>query len=196
MTPTQVRAAQQALATVPGVTIAVDGAWGPQSQAALLAVVARAGGQPIATALPDGYLAMLAKIESGGRPYVKAATSSASGLYQFIRSTWIGEGGTWGDRDGLAFGGLQPSIAEQDARATSFTLKNARALEAAGVKVNRASLYAAHFLGVGTAIKVLGAAITARADALAGQAATRANPSILQGKTVGEFLHWLERKTA
>lgn len=195
MTDPQIRAIQAALATVPGVTIKVDGQWGPQSAAALAQVIAKAGGRPVADVLPPGYLAMLARIESGGRPYVKAATSSASGLYQFIRATWIGEGGKWGDGASLAFGGLQPSIAEQDQRATTFTLKNARALEAAGVKVNRASLYAAHFLGVGTAIAVLSAAITARADALAGPAATKANRSILEGKTVGEFLHWLERKT-
>lgn len=147
------------------------------------------------TALPDDYWPLLAKIESGGRPYVKAATSSASGLYQFIKATWIGEGGAWGDDPALAFGGLRPSIEEQTERAKSFTAKNARVLIRAGVPINKASLYAAHFLGAGTAVKLLARPDRESAEALAGPAATKANPSILQGKTVRDFKDWLKRKT-
>jgi hypothetical protein len=145
--------------------------------------------------IPDGYWPLLAQIESGNRPYVKAPTSSASGLYQFIKSTWIGEGGAWGSNMADAFGGLRPSEAEQLQRAKSFTEKNASALRKAGIPINAASLYAAHFLGVGTAIKVIGADVNADAGALAGSAAANANPTILKGKTVGQFLAWLHRKT-
>lgn len=147
------------------------------------------------TGLPNDYWPMLSKIESGDRPYVKARTSSASGLYQFIRSTWLGEGGAWGNDGSQAFGGLRPSVEEQLARAKTFTAKNARYLAAKGIPINRASLYAAHFFGPVTAAQVIGADVKARADHIAGAAATRANPSILQGKTVGEFLSWLHRKT-
>ena len=83
--------------------------------------------------IPDSYWPMLSKIESNDRPYVKASTSSASGLYQFIKSTWIEEGGAWGDNPSLAFGGLKPSEAEQLQRAKTFTEKNAKALQAAGI---------------------------------------------------------------
>lgn len=145
--------------------------------------------------LPADYWPMLSKIESADRPYVKAPTSSASGLYQFIRSTWIGEGGAWGSDMAQAFGGLRPSEGEQLARAKSFTAKNAAYLRARGIPINRASLYAAHFLGPVTAAQVIGAEVNARADHLAGAAATRANPSILRGKTVGQFLAWLHKKT-
>jgi hypothetical protein len=48
--------------------------------------------------IPDDYWPLLATIESGNRPYIKAASSSASGLYQFIRTTWLDEGGTVGGR--------------------------------------------------------------------------------------------------
>ena len=147
------------------------------------------------TGLPDDYWPMLSKIESGDRPYIKARTSSASGLYQFIRSTWLGEGGAWGSDMAQAFGGLRPSVEEQLARAKTFTAKNARYLAAKGIPINRASLYAAHFFGPVMAAQVIGADVKARADHIAGSAATRANPSILQGKTVGEFLSWLHRKT-
>lgn len=148
-----------------------------------------------ADGLPADYWPMLSKIESADRPYVKAPTSSASGLYQFIRSTWIGEGGAWGDDATQAFGGLRPGAEEQLARAKSFTAKNAAYLRARGIPINRASLYAAHFLGPVTAAQILGADVDARADDLAGAAATRANPSILRGKTVGQFLAWLHKKT-
>lgn len=145
--------------------------------------------------IPDDYWPMLSKIESGDRPYIKASTSSASGLYQFIKATWIGEGGSWGPDMSKAFGGLTPTVEEQRQRAQTFTQKNADALKRAGIPINKASLYAAHFLGVGTAIKVIGADIHASAEALAGPAATKANPSILKGKTVADFLSWLHKKT-
>lgn len=146
-------------------------------------------------ALPDDYWPLLARIESGNRPYIKAATSSASGLYQFIKSTWEGEGGRWGSDMSKAFGGLKPTPDEQLARAKSFTRKNADYLSRMGVPINKASLYAAHFLGPVTAAKVIAADVKARADAIAGTAATNANPSILRGKTVADFLTWLHGKT-
>lgn len=150
---------------------------------------------PTGTIIPDDYWPMLAKIESGNRPYVKAPTSSASGLYQFIRATWIGEGGKWGANAALAFGGLRPSEEEQLARAKTFTAKNAAYLQRQGIPVNRASLYAAHFFGPAMAAKVIKADVKARADLIAGTAATNANPSILRNKTVGQFLTWLHGKT-
>ncbi|MGE7204934.1 hypothetical protein ACQKJZ_04555 [Sphingomonas sp. NPDC019816] len=145
--------------------------------------------------IPDDYWPMLAKIESGNRPYIKANTSSASGLYQFIKSTWLGEGGKWGTDATQAFGGLKPSQEEQTARARTFTEKNAAYLARQGIPINKASLYAAHFFGPQTAAKVIGADKIARADLLAGDAATQANPSILRGKTVAQFLTWLQGKT-
>lgn len=150
---------------------------------------------PAAVEIPDDYWPMLSKIESADRPYTKAGSSSASGLYQFIRSTWIGEGGAWGSDMSQAFGGLKPSSAEQLARAKTFTAKNAAILRAKGIPINKASLYAAHFFGPGMAAKVIGADVDARADLIAGEAAAKANPSILRGKTVGQFLTWLHGKT-
>lgn len=149
----------------------------------------------VSSQIPDDYWPMLSKIESGDRPYIQAESSSASGLYQFIKSTWEGEGGTWGPTLRPAFGGLKPSVEEQLARAKTFTAKNAAYLTKAGVPINKASLYAAHFFGAVTAAKVIGADVNASAEALAGPAATKANPSILKGKTVGEFLTWLHKKT-
>lgn len=148
-----------------------------------------------AVGIPASYWPMLSKIESGDRPYVKASTSSASGLYQFIKSTWLGEGGKWGADMAQAFGGLKPTPDEQTERAKSFTRKNAVYLQSRKIPINRATLYAAHFLGPLTAAALIGADINARADLIAGAAATKANRSILEGKTVGNFLTWLQAKT-
>jgi hypothetical protein len=149
----------------------------------------------LVTGLPDRYWPLLSKIESGDRPYVQASTSTASGLYQFIKSTWQGEGGLWGATLRPAFGGLKPSTDEQTARAKTFTAKNADYLRKLGVPINCASLYAAHFLGKVTAGAILAADKSESAGTIAGAAATDANPSILRNRTVGDFIDWLEKKT-
>jgi len=147
------------------------------------------------TDIPEDYYPMLARIESSNNPMAKAAKSSGSGLYQHLKATWIGEGGKWGSDMSKPFGGLKPSREEQTQRARSFTEKNATVLKRNGIPINRASLYAAHFFGAGTAAKVIKADTKARADLIAGKDATDANPSILRGKTVGDFLAWLNKKT-
>lgn len=171
-----------------------DGFAGPDTLAYLDMVIPPKAFQDTG-AIPAEYYPMLSKIESNDRPYVKAATSSASGLYQFTRATWLSVGGSWGEKAGLAFGGLQPAPAEQLERVQALTAKNSAYLRSKEIPINRASLYAAHFLGSVTAAKVIGANTDARADAIAGEAATRANESILRGKTVGQFLGWLHKKT-
>ena len=174
--------------------LTVDG-WAGREVLAKLDEIASAKDPAGDQEIPDDYWPMLAKIESGNRPYIKAPTSSASGLYQFIKATWVSLGGKWGSNNGAAFGGLTPSESEQTGRAKIFTAKNAAYLRSRKIPVNKASLYAAHFFGPVTAANVIGADKAARADQIAGSAATAANPSILQGKTVGEFLAWLFRKT-
>lgn len=147
------------------------------------------------TTVPDSYFPILAKIESSGNPLAKASTSSASGLYQFLKAQWLGEGGQWGPDPSKAFGGLKPTAVEQTMRARSFTAKNAAYLAHAGVPINAATLYAAHFLGVGTATRLLASRDEMSASDLAGSAATQANPSVLARKTVGQFKQWLAAKT-
>jgi hypothetical protein len=171
-----------------------DGKWGPKTEAAIGKLLAPLP-TPESPPIPDDYWPMLAKIESGDNPLAKAPTSSGSGLYQFLKATWIGEGGTWGADASRPFGGLTPSREEQTARAKTFTAKNAAYLARVGMPINKATLYAAHFFGAGMAAKVIAADVNSRADLIAGSAATDANPSILRGKTVGQFLTWLHGKT-
>lgn len=178
----------------------IDGLWGDKTSEALdLALSAAMSARPAAPSngtVPDNYWPMLRRIESNDRLYAKAATSSASGHYQFIRSTWIGEGGQWGDDDALAFGGLRPSAEEQLRRVKSFTAKNVRDLTKAGLPINEATLYAAHFLGVSGAVAILKADVSTPLASVTTSGQRKANPSILGGgKTVGDFFSWLHRKT-
>jgi len=178
--------------------LTADGFAGNDTVAKLREVAAQAGvviETVPADAIPSAYWPMLSKIESADRPYIQAASSSASGLYQFIRSTWIGEGGRWGPTLRPAFGGLRPTAEEQLARVKTFTAKNAAHLKRHGIPINKASLYAPHFFGPVVAAQVIGADVNARADLIAGESATDANPSILRNKTVGQFLSWLSGKT-
>lgn len=146
--------------------------------------------------IPTGYYERLAQIESNNQLYARARTSTASGLYQFIRSTWERLGGTWGSDGSKAFGGLRPSKAVQDQMIEKLTQQNAGALTRAGIAINKATLYAAHFLGVGGARNILKASPNTPIEQVTNAAQRRANPSILKaGSTVGDFFAWLERKT-
>lgn len=136
-------------------------------------------------AIPSDYYGMLAGIESGNNPNAYNKASGASGLYQFLKSTWTGLGYSLGDI-------FNP--AEQQAAVQTFTQQNAAALNNAGIPINDASLYAAHFLGAGTAVNILEAPTSASASDYVSSAAVRENPGILSG-TVGDFFNWLNRKT-
>lgn len=147
------------------------------------------------TTIGQTFLDKLASIESSGLAYAKAATSSASGLFQFTRSTWEGLGGTWGNNPLLAFGGLKPSIAEQTMRAQQLVAENAGILSNAGIDATQAALYAAHFLGAYAAVRVLNANPATPLKSLISDAAIRANP-FLKNMTVADFQTWLHGKVS
>lgn len=139
------------------------------------------------------YLAKLGTIESSGRPYVKASTSSASGLYQFTQATWERLGGAWGNDPTKAFGGLTPSVQEQQMRAQMLTEQNANFLNQFGIAISNATLYAAHFLGPQTAVQALAAPASVAISSVVGTGAVKANP-FLKGMTVAGFMDWLQGK--
>lgn len=144
--------------------------------------------------IPPDYYDVLARIESSGRLYAKAPSTSASGLFQFTRATWTAMGGAWGSDPEKAFGGLFPSAQVQTEMARRFTQANANGLRAAGVPINAATLYAAHFLGLTVAKRVLAAGSAAQLDRVVSAAVIKANP-FLEDMSVGDFGAWLSRKT-
>ena len=131
------------------------------------------------------YIRLLSKIESGDNPNAKAKTSSASGRFQFIKSTWEGLGYKWADvfNDKLQYEAVE-----------KFTNQNARILLDAGCAINFATLYGAHFLGVSGFLKIMRATPTTPITQVTTPAQRKANPTILKG-TVKDFTDWLFKKT-
>lgn len=139
------------------------------------------------------YYKLLAKIESGNNPKAKASTSSASGLYQPIKSTWERYGYNWKDVFDVR---LQNEFAER------FTRDNANILIQAGCAVNFATLYGAHFLGPSGLLKVMRGMPNAAITTVTSTAQRKANPSILSvtkkdgtPRTIKDFTDWLKAKT-
>lgn len=146
-----------------------------------------------ASGLPYNTLASIAQIESSLNPNAKARTSSASGLFQFINSTWNGMVNKYGDKFGISKGD------RMDPRANAimgglYLRDNARFLESKlGRQPSASELYTAHFLGPGGAAKILRASDDTPISRVANRAQIRANPTLLRG-TVGDFKSRIDNK--
>ena len=125
-----------------------------------------------------------ARLESGFNPTAKARTSSATGLFQFIDSSWLNMLSRHGARHGLAPASRAEALAlRNDPAAASLMAAehmadNARLLESRlGREAGPTDLYLAHFLGPGGAIRFLQALQAApdQAAAMLLPAAARAN---------------------
>lgn len=103
-------------------------------------------GQP---AWLDAYLGNVKAQESGGSAGAKSSTSSATGLYQFIDSTWRGLMSAHPELGLTADGRTDPAQQERAVRA--FTADNAKALTASRVPVTPGNLYLSAFFGPGGA---------------------------------------------
>lgn len=149
------------------------------------------------TGVSFDYLARTARRESNFRTDAQASTSSARGMFQFIEQTWLRmvreEGGRFGLADEAAAiradarGVLETDptkrrdiLALRDDPAISARMAGAMAAKNAELlkqQLNRApsggELYIAHFMGVGSAARLIGMA-EAQPDQLAAPAFARA----------------------
>jgi soluble lytic murein transglycosylase-like protein len=97
----------------------------------------------------------IAKQESGFNPAAAAKTSSAKGLYQFIKGTWQGMVKTYGSKYPI-LKERNPTDPEANALAGALYIKeNSDILSKANIPINATTIYAAHFLGSGGAKKLL-----------------------------------------
>jgi len=157
------------------------------------------------TGIDFNYLLGQAQVESGMRANARAATSSATGLYQFIEQSWLGVIKDHGAEHGLGWAAdsiRQTSsgryvVSDPAARRAILDMRSdpqtAALMAAEHASDNKAALedrlgrpatgtdlYMAHFLGQGGAAKFLGAMETNpdRSGAAMFPAAARANRSI------------------
>ncbi|MEM9312739.1 MAG: transglycosylase SLT domain-containing protein [Pseudomonadota bacterium] len=170
-----------------GLRVGADQA--PRSEAARQ--IATANGASVEEAIANAarsttvdfdYLLAQARVESALNPSARAPTSSASGLYQFIESTWLDTMKRHGERFGLGDIAAQirttssgsAYVADPAQRAAILNLRNdpqIASLMAAGLAEDNRSalmpvlgrqpeageLYLAHFLGAGGAGRFLSA---------------------------------------
>lgn len=147
---------------------------------------------------PQGYADVLVALESGGRADARAGTSSATGLHQFTRKTWLATIRSarppWAE--GLAEADLlalrtDPSKSTEMERA--LRAENAAALDRAGVPATTWHLYAAHHFGAEGGVKFARADDSARMEDVLSAAQIKANP-YLAGKTKAQAVaNWQAR---
>jgi hypothetical protein len=150
---------------------------GPQAGTPVEAAIANAAQR---TTVDFNFLLAQAEVESAMNPNARAATSTATGLYQFIEGTWLNTVKKHGERFGLGAIadeiGLTPTgsayVADPARREAILSLRNdphVASLMAAGLaednrahlmpilgrQPNHAELYLAHFLGAGGAGRFL-----------------------------------------
>lgn len=154
----------------------------------------------VSDVVSDDTLNRIIQIESGGNPNAKAATSSALGLGQFLKATWLGQVRT-----------SKPAWAKglNDTQLLAFRTDPCKSIEMLGdfTEANALSIgstrggdiYLAHFLGAATARNVCKANPAEPVVKIVGDDAVEANKSIMRNKSCGQVRQWaadvMARKT-
>nr|WP_313709009.1 hypothetical protein [Brucella intermedia] len=137
-------------------------------------------------------------VESGGKANAKNPNSSASGLGQFIDSTWIATVRKY--RPDIASGRsnqelialkTDPQLGREMTRA--FTQENAQFLANQGIQQTPGNIYLAHFLGPRGAAQVLKSDPNAPIESIVGPGVVQAN-GFLRGKTAAQVAEWAAGK--
>lgn len=145
-----------------------------------------------------GLIDSIIGAESGGNPNATNPRSSATGLGQFISSTWLdtirtarpdlAQGKT--DEELLALR-TDPQLSREMTEA--YANQNQALLSKAGVPVTPGATYLAHFAGPGGAVKVLQSDPSAPVGDILGPAVVKANP-FLTNMTAGDLQAWASKK--
>ena len=123
-----------------------------------------------------------AVVESDLNPNAKASTSSAAGLYQFIRSTWNEQIKKFGQKYGIKGNASPFDVEAATLLASEYVKQNQRDISRTKPDTNFTDLYLTHFLGPGGANKFL----SLSPDTIAAQAlpqAAAANRGIFYSKS-------------
>lgn len=148
----------------------------------------------------SGFVNRVIGAESGGNTNAKNPQSTATGLGQFIESTWLSlfrkyypEEASNMSRDAIL--ALRTDATKSRALIEAYARENAASLQKAGLTVTEANLQLAHFLGPGGAISVLKAAPGTLASSVLPASAVNANKSILgNGATVDDVIAYAQKR--
>lgn len=140
-------------------------------------------------------------VESGGRADAKNPNSSATGLGQFIESTWVSMFERYFPDRAAGMTDRAMALLRNDAALSRqmvelYARENAAALQKAGEVATDANVYLSHFLGPAGALATLKAPANATTDTFLGSDQIAANRSVLQGKTAQDVLKWAQMKMA
>ena len=163
---------------------------------AIIAAAPQTSGR--ASAAVEGLVNQIIRVESGGNATAQNPLSSATGLGQFIESTWL-----------RMMRDYRPDLAQTMTRAallnlrndptlsremvTNLARENERFLQSRGHAITAGRLYLAHFLGPGGANTVLSSGDGNTILAVMGANVVRANP-FLTNYTVADLKAWADRK--
>ena len=156
--------------------------------------------QKSSTSSTNDYLKKVIQVESGGRSNAQASTSSAYGLGQFTKGTFESLA-TNSPKDSILYGksfeDYKKSEELQIAALKALTEQNRARLVRSGLPTDDASLYLAHFLGAGAALKVLQSNNNVSLKSVLPPSYFTANPAVFGNlKTVGDLKAWAARKMA
>ena len=143
----------------------------------------------------NDYFKKIFKSEAGGNRFAKNKYGSAAGPYQFISSTWTGLCREMGVNYSLED---RFDMSKATHVMSYFTKKNEAVLRKAGLPVNNMTRYACHFLGAGTAAKMLRMSDDTPMTAVLSVAGCKANPGLAWKNgaptTVGFVKRWLYKR--
>jgi len=148
----------------------------------------------------DKFARDVSQAESGGRATAKNPLSTATGLGQFIESTWIDlfrknfpDRAANLSREGIL--ALRTNAQVSFDLIKAYARENANVLKAAGQSVTEANLQLSHFLGPKGAVDVLKAAPGTPVNQVLPQNVIQANQSVLGGgKTVDDVIRYAEAR--
>ncbi|MGH1369537.1 MAG: peptidoglycan DD-metalloendopeptidase family protein [Maritimibacter sp.] len=162
------------------------------------------GGAQVASSTGAGSGAVQAlvnqiiKVESGGNATAKNSRSTATGLGQFIESTWLRMMRDYRpdlartmSRQELLNLRTDPALSRE--MVTNLARENESFLRARGHQITPGRLYLAHFLGPSGANVALNANANATVLEVMGSGVVNANP-FLRGKSIADLRAWSDRK--
>ncbi len=134
------------------------------------------------------YAERVAQIESSWNPQARARSSTATGLFQFIRGTWGGV------RPGVSFSHARDPYQSTQAFVDFSESNRAQLRDAIGRDPAGYELYMAHFAGMGVAPRLITAQEDTPLREIFDRGAMRANRHLGRLRTAGNYREWVRGK--